>query len=106
MPFRVVGVRLGVQLHTDHGVARNGEINAKQRDSLKAAGYRLVECSGIPDPTPTPEERDEMKAANKFLGILPRDDGKTILEHQINKRMSDLLKPLQKKTYLDPKSWR
>lgn len=99
MPYRILGMRLGVQVSTASGMARNGDLTAHQRDELKAAGYRLIPCDGVPEAVPTSQEREEMAAANKLLGVATREDGRTVTERQIEKRMSDILKPLTKKFY-------
>lgn len=100
--FLVIGLRLGAQLHTAHGLATNGAINEVQRDDLKSQGYRIAPSQGVPAPRLTTEEQEEARAADKILGIT-RDGSVSQLQKDIDKGMSEILAPLKKRTYFQAK---
>jgi hypothetical protein len=100
MPLRVTGLRLGVRLFTPSGLVTNGEITSKtQVEYLKGIGYRVESCAGVPEAVPTAAEREEIAAADRLLRRNTGDDGRTQLDKDITKGLSQLLAPLRKKTY-------
>jgi hypothetical protein len=102
VPHRVPGLRLGTLLSTTVGTVRNGEITTKaQRDALKAAGYRLEPCDGIPEPEPTANELREMLEADRILGIDRGPDGRTRTERDLDSQLRKALALMAKGTY-DP----
>lgn len=78
-------------------IVRNGNITKSEHiDYLtKEMRYKLKRCAGIPTPTPTEQDLEEMAAADKYLGIHRGPSGTTQIEREIKKGMRDWLAPLR-----------
>lgn len=93
MPLRIIGMRLGVNVHTPAGNVRNGAITAPEhREYLAGIGYRLQACAGIPEPQLSDEERAEMAR----IALEQKS-----LAQALKQNLNELLAPLRKKTYRD-----
>lgn len=91
MPLRIVGLRLGVNVHTPSGTVRNGAIDDPAHcEYLTSIGYRLQKCAGIPEPEMTEEELAELERIT-----LERES----FQRMVARGFSELLAPLRKKTY-------
>jgi hypothetical protein len=102
-PERVLGLRLGTRVYTPFGIIDNGQVlSASQRRHLiEVQGYTLERCDGIRAADLSPEELEDIAAADKVLGINTLASGLTQLQTQIDKGMKQILAPLTKKFYRD-----
>jgi hypothetical protein len=100
--YAIGGFRLGMRFLTSAGLFVNGGPAPKAiLAALKGSGFSPKVCTDSTiAPSSMSQEREEMRAANRTLGIDEVEGGKARLQADIDKGMREVLAPLRKSTHL------
>ena len=99
--YAIPGRRVGTQIYTVAGFFTNGSTASPAIiDALRQMRYDPQPLVGDPqEHQPSAQERADIEAANRLLGLDLLEDGRTRLQHEIDKGMRDYTVRLRKASY-------